>query len=848
MKGASRQDIKNQKEFNQEVENLTNYYGDLLQTQKQVNNERNEELRSTREISDEIRKQLGAVKENLDFKTATRRILKEINKLSEQNVDLSQEEKSLTLEVESIQKRQQKLAKTQLSLYREQRFVSSKIASIENDIEGAQGEQKEILEEQLVTFQRIERSLADQVDSSSSISKNLSQARNAAGEVDKLGVPKAFSFLSDLTSSIPGLRKLSGPFKESAVASKAMASRLTKANLQAMQMGKTKLPFSKSGIAIKSMGAGFKALGPILNKALGPLALVKMAADVVKFFFDAMVGASKATAEMSRNMLISRESARELYSTTIPGVVNQFNEIQKAAGNVSITIGAYEEALANINNLLGFQLNLTEDFGKQTAMNVAEVAKMSVNFGLSAEASKQLFLEAERSGEPLEDMNKSIFGTLGLMSAQSGLQIDINKTIEEAAKVSGNMRANFGGSTEAIAAAVFQSKLLGLSLSQLEGTASSLLDFQSSIENEMAAELLTGKQLNLEKAREAALMGDMDTLMKEISEQAGTQEEFLSMNIVQRQALAKAVGMEVNELADMYKMQAENDALAQKNLEIQNKLRKEGKSLLAEGFDIKEASLAEIRIAAQKAGKSEAELRDLLGEQIYARKQEEDATQKFNKALQQAKDAFTRLVDGGALDKLADILSGITESSLFSGFAEEGEAKRIADAAAESKDKNAIDQQKIANEALEAQTQATGTDDFTDALGAAAAGAVIGSIIPGIGTAVGAVVGGLIGGVGAMMKNQADQRTADVKLQKAQDLGLTSPAENVEDFILRPGKAPIKFRKDDVIVGGTNLGGNGNNTEIILNKILSAIENGGDVYMDGAKVGKSLVLSSSRMG
>ena len=130
MKGASRQDIKNQKDFNQEVENLTNYYGDLLQTQRQVNSERNEELRSTREISDEIRKQLGAVKENLDFKTSTRRILTEINKLSEQNVDLSKEEKSLTLEVESIQKRQQKLAKTQLSLYREQRFVSSQIYDI----------------------------------------------------------------------------------------------------------------------------------------------------------------------------------------------------------------------------------------------------------------------------------------------------------------------------------------------------------------------------------------------------------------------------------------------------------------------------------------------------------------------------------------------------------------------------------------------------------------------------------------------------------------------------------------------------------------------------------------------
>ena len=53
-----------------------------------------------------------------------------------------------------------------------------------------------------------------------------------------------------------------------------------------------------------------------------------------------------------------------------------------------------EEALASINNEMGLQLNLSEDFGKQTAMNVAEVAKMQTNFGYSAKASKELFFES----------------------------------------------------------------------------------------------------------------------------------------------------------------------------------------------------------------------------------------------------------------------------------------------------------------------------------------------------------------------------------------------------------------------------------------------------------------------
>ena len=45
----------------------------------------------------------------------------------------------------------------------------------------------------------------------------------------------------------------------------------------------------------------------------------------------------------------------------------------------------------------------------------------------------------------------------------------------------------------------------------------------------------------------------------------------------------------------------------------------------------------------------------------------------------------------------------------------------------------------------------------------------------------------------------------------------------------------------------TNLDGGGN-IEAMLGRILTAIENGGNVYMDGNKVGKSLALSTSRMG
>ena len=874
---ATPQEIQNQKNLNKEKEVSLSLEQELLQIlQRRVGVEK-DVVNEQQDIRNILIDQTNQMKFQSEEKRLIRQISGQISRISEQTYSINKKELGLTKTTASITKMQLDLDKgIQLLATQKNKLL-------------AEGGQLNV---------DIANSIQQQVDESIKLKKELSKVAISSEKISNNFGTKAFSGLADVTKSIPGLRSFSTPFENAAEAAREQAQfnlenfgttkKLSKESLKSLKTGKglnnkdngiikslklegklldkngKLLTGTAAAARLKTLGltksisplkAGFKSLGPVISKALGPLALIKAAIDIGKFFFDAMVGASKATAEFSRNLLISRESARELYTTTIPGIVGEFNQIAKEQGNVTITAEAYSAALSSINSELGMQLNLAKEFGKETAMNVAEVAKMQQNFGLSASAATQLFLESERTNVPLDEMNKSIFGTLGLMSAQSGLQVDLNKVIEEAASISGNMRANFRGNTEAIAQAVFQAKLLGLSLSQMEGVSGSLLDFQSSIESEMAAELLTGRQLNLEEARRAALMGDTETLMSEISKQAGTQEDFLAMNIIQRQALAKAVGLEVNELADMFKKQSEQDALAKKNLEIQNKLRKEGKSLLAEGFNIKEASLAEIRIAAQKAGKSEAELRDILGDQIYLRKQEEDATQKFNKALAQAKEAFARLVGGGVLDKLVAGLTGLVESSLFKGFIEEGEAENLSNIAQDKDNKfNLSDEEKEILKSSE--TQITGVEKTATVAGSAAAGAaagaVIGSIVPGIGTAAGAVIGGAWGAISSALATGIVDNIQKENLEEARTIAREKGIdgyEKVDDFILRPGQSPIKFNKDDLLIGGTNLGGS-NDGEVVtlLKELISEVRKGGDVYIDGAKAGRSLALSTSRIG
>ena len=90
---------------------------------------------------------------------------------------------------------------------------------------------------------------------------------------------------------------------------------------------------------------------------------------------------------------------------------------------------------------------------------------------------------------------------------------------------------------------------LGLEMSTVASISNSLLEFETSIEGQMEASLLLGRQINLDKARQLALSGDQEGVMKEILKAVGGEAEFNKMNVIQRRALAKSVGVDVEQLS-----------------------------------------------------------------------------------------------------------------------------------------------------------------------------------------------------------------------------------------------------------------------------------------------------------
>ena len=146
---------------------------------------------------------------------------------------------------------------------------------------------------------------------------------------------------------------------------------------------------------------------------------------------------------------------------------------------------------------------------------------------------------------------------------QTGLLLDHKSILEETGKITGQIRAQLGGSTDEIASAIAKARAFGMELKDVASAGKSLLNFQESISAELEAELITGRQLNLERARLAALTGDYELLTEEINANVGDFYEFSKLNVLQQEQLARAVGMEADQLSNILMKRANLDQLAQ---------------------------------------------------------------------------------------------------------------------------------------------------------------------------------------------------------------------------------------------------------------------------------------------
>jgi hypothetical protein len=216
----------------------------------------------------------------------------------------------------------------------------------------------------------------------------------------------------------------------------------------------------------------------------------------------------------------------------------------RATGSNLINTSDLAKAQSNLNELLGVQ-------GKIDADNLVVQTRLTKLVGIQATEAAQLQFFAEATGEDFDQQYTAQLKTTQEVSKQFGVQINQRKVLEEVGKQGAFALAQFRGSVPALTEAVAKATALGTSLGAVNQVASSLLNFEDSISKELEAELLIGREINLERARYFALTNDINGLMDELNNEMGTFSDFQGMNVIQQQALAESLGMNVGQLSEM---------------------------------------------------------------------------------------------------------------------------------------------------------------------------------------------------------------------------------------------------------------------------------------------------------
>jgi hypothetical protein len=282
--------------------------------------------------------------------------------------------------------------------------------------------------------------------------------------------------------------------------------------------------------------------------------------DGFSAILDLVIGVDNFIVKSGRDLNLNTQEARALN--------REFQNISFNSGNIFTTSRKLLESQVELSNQLGVVNILTKE-QLETNIMLKDIT------GLELETRQQIAEVSTITGQTSQNVVKSVLAQVEGLKNATGIQLQNKQVLKEAANLGGYLGLQFAKYPANLTKSLVTVKAMGMELKQLDSIADSFLDFESSISKEFEAQLLTGKDINLTKARELFLNNDLAGAAAEITSQVGSANDFLKLNRIQAESLASAFGMSRDQMGEMLKRQellsklgAKDTDNAQKQLQI----------------------------------------------------------------------------------------------------------------------------------------------------------------------------------------------------------------------------------------------------------------------------------------
>lgn len=364
------------------------------------------------------------------------------------------------------------------------------IAKLSNEIKTAHEDDALILKEQLDYAQRI----ADELEREEESTKKINNAMGLTG------------------GSLSTINKMFG----GALGDTKGIEENTRKQLKSMELQ------GKLAGGLQGKFQGFKVLTGEIGKSIA-----KNMVDPITILM-LLFENSKSINQFQNSLGVSYEHAI--------GLREEMSNVAAKSGEVYINSAKLQKSFMDLNQEMGFVADISGE-------TLVTMTFMNEKLGLGAKAASNLTMMFKLQGDNTETIASNTVDALNSQIKMGSVTLTSKQVLGEIANTTNAIKVSLGANPIAIGKAVIAAKQLGAELSDIDATMNSLLDFEQSINAELEFELLSGKQLNLEKARLLALNNDYAGVAEEIAKQGVDYAYMTGANRIEQEAAAKSLGM-----------------------------------------------------------------------------------------------------------------------------------------------------------------------------------------------------------------------------------------------------------------------------------------------------------------
>ena len=649
--------------------------------------------------------------------------------------------------------------------------------------------------------------------------------------------------------------------------------------------GGERITQAREGIRNTKSGLGstltpiLKGIGSMLKAFTKGLILVKAMAFVSEAIQYAFFGADQEAVDLARSMNIGRDAGYQMRENIV-----KMQKDMKIVGT-------------DVQSLVKFQLEFTKHTGTSARLNADQLETailMTQQMGLTNDQAIHLIDNFKASGMGAREGLDALRQSYNQLYNSNQTAMNFNQLMDDITK---DTELQYIFQTQGADAAMRNANAVrrtGLSLAQQRSMAEGTLDFEKTMTNQLELQMLTGKNINLNKAQELALQGRNGEAVAEMQKQMGQLTAEQQKNPLIMNKMLELLGMSREEYYAQQNAIREQNALLAAQQKAKDKFNKADFEFGQKYYDMleekgKQSVQSAIKFAYSKSeaeGKrvedeiaaieermiKEGEAHATEEEQLALRKKafdefhktslhnakvrhgvasgelktlesQKSASEAFTDSMNELKQLLSTLVNSKSLQYMTDTLVDFVMRAKQVGFGRAllggGDSKEaIAEANAARLDK--FNQKGLGSEST--------PEDIKRALAVD--------------------LGNNAGRIDEAVLDSIAQKTSKESLREAINMlsagqrgkkisstggGVTTiddylkNAETAGDFILRPGQPAIKYDKGDLVMGGTQLGQSNGKVERLLEELLAETKAGKVIKMDAGAVGRSLQLNKSKM-